>query len=419
MATFPPPSILDDDAGGASKESWGPPQAQPLSREQLFESALTLTTIDIKSLSKLARQGIPDRLRPTYWKILIGYFPNTPAVWDDLRASKVREYQEIMSSVCKLKDDGTVVTGAEANRIDVDIPRTMPSLHFYAFEDTKVVDGVPVTFSQTQQSLRRILHTLARVNKGLGYVQGMNEMVGHLLFTFADGKAENLSVSIESDTFFCFQSMLQYLGDNFCRSLDFDHDSGVTHTIRTFDRVFRACDPELWEYVTVIGQVKPEFYAFRWCTLLLTQEFLVPDVLRIWDFLFSHGSYLGHALFYTAIAMLIYAREQLLDKDSMAEILVFLQQYPPCDVGELLGVATQLIDEYGFAKVDYLKNATDEEIEQSYREVSTADEIIAKSHAIKVEVGTKISGWMNSVSSWYKERKEASAAASSSPVQPK
>ncbi len=408
MASFPPPSIVDDES--SKKESWGPAQTQPLTRDQLFETALSLNTIDMKSLSKLARQGIPDRLRPTYWKLLIGYYPNTPALWPELSSAKVKEYLEIVSSVCKLNDDGTVVTGPEANRIDVDIPRTMPSLHFYAYEDTQVVNGVPVTFSHTQHALRRILHTLARVNKGLGYVQGMNEMVGHLLFTFAGGKSEGVTTPVECDAFFCFQSMLTYLGDNFCRSLDFDRDSGVTHTMRTFDRLFRACDTELWEYVSVQGTVRPEFYAFRWCTLLLTQEFLVPDVLRIWDFLFSHGIHLGHALFFTAVAMLIFQREELLDKNNMAEILVFLQQYPPCDVGELLAVATQLIDEYGFEKVDYVKNASDEEIEQSYCEVSTADEIMAKSHAIKVEVGTRISGWMSSVAGWYKERKEAAAS---------
>jgi hypothetical protein len=278
----------------------------------------------------------------------------------------------------------------------------MPSLHFYAFEDTQVVNGVPVTFSGTQHALRRILHTLARVNKGLGYVQGMNEMVGHLLFTFANGKAENVSPSVECDAFFCFQAMLSYLGDNFCRSLDFDRDSGVTHTMRTFDRLFRACDTELWNFVTVLGGVRPEFYAFRWCTLLLTQEFLVPDVLRIWDFLLSYGSSLGNALFFAAVGMMIFQREEILEMDNMAQILVMLQQYPPCDVSELLAVATKLIDEYGFAKVDYLKNATDEEIELSYEEVSAADELIARSNAIKAEVGAKISGWMSSVSGWVK-----------------
>lgn len=36
--------------------------------------------------------------------------------------------------------------------------------------------------------------------------------------------------------------------------------------------------------------IKPQFFAFRWLTLLLSQEFLLPDVIRIWDSLFADDS---------------------------------------------------------------------------------------------------------------------------------
>ena len=34
-------------------------------------------------------------------------------------------------------------------------------------------------------------------------------------------------------------------------------------------------------------QLKPEFFAFRWITVLLSQEFALPDVIRLWDSLFA------------------------------------------------------------------------------------------------------------------------------------
>ena len=34
-------------------------------------------------------------------------------------------------------------------------------------------------------------------------------------------------------------------------------------------------------------QVNPQFYAFRWITLLLTQEFNFADTIHIWDTLLS------------------------------------------------------------------------------------------------------------------------------------
>lgn len=33
--------------------------------------------------------------------------------------------------------------------------------------------------------------------------------------------------------------------------------------------------------------MNPQFYSFRWLTLLLSQEFDLPEVLRLWDALFS------------------------------------------------------------------------------------------------------------------------------------
>lgn len=39
---------------------------------------------------------------------------------------------------------------------------------------------------------------------------------------------------------------------------------------------------------SLCAQVNPQFYAFRWITLLLTQEFNFADSLRLWDSLLSN-----------------------------------------------------------------------------------------------------------------------------------
>lgn len=41
------------------------------------------------------------------------------------------------------------------------------------------------------------------------------------------------------------------------------------------------------DYLSVNVQINPQFYAFRWITLLLTQEFNFADCLHIWDTLLS------------------------------------------------------------------------------------------------------------------------------------
>lgn len=61
-----------------------------------------------------------------------------------------------------------------------------------------------------------------------------------------------------------------------------------------------------------MGQVNPQFYAFRWITLLLTQEFPFPDVVRLWDTLFSDIGGRTGCLLRMCIAMLVNVRSEIL-----------------------------------------------------------------------------------------------------------
>ena len=60
------------------------------------------------------------------------------------------------------------------------------------------------------------------------------------------------------------------------------------------------------------AQVNPQFYAFRWITLLLTQEFSFPDAVRLWDALFADPAGRGDCLLRVCVAMLLNVRPQLL-----------------------------------------------------------------------------------------------------------
>lgn len=62
-----------------------------------------------------------------------------------------------------------------------------------------------------------------------------------------------------------------------------------------------------------LPQVDPQFFAFRWITLLLTQEFPFPDAVRIWDTLLSDQGGRGDCLLRVCLAMLINIRDKLLE----------------------------------------------------------------------------------------------------------
>jgi hypothetical protein len=59
-------------------------------------------------------------------------------------------------------------------------------------------------------------------------------------------------------------------------------------------------------------QVDPQFFAFRWITLLLTQEFSFPDAVRIWDALLADPGGRLDCLLRVCLALLINVRQQLL-----------------------------------------------------------------------------------------------------------
>lgn len=60
-------------------------------------------------------------------------------------------------------------------------------------------------------------------------------------------------------------------------------------------------------------QVDPQFFAFRWITLLLTQEFSFPDAVRIWDTLLSDPGGRMDCLLRVCLALIMNVRQQLLE----------------------------------------------------------------------------------------------------------
>ncbi|KAG8348544.1 putative GTPase activator-like protein [Trypanosoma vivax] len=388
MVFVPPPSLITDDETDDSRRY--PSRITPTSEAQ-YAAAVSVSQVDLPTVARMCRRGVPDKVRPTFWKLLLGFFPPATERWEELRQTKTEEYRELLHIVCRLDENNNVIIHEASNRdVDVDIPRTMAAMHFFnMFQEFTLPEGSHTTFSPTQQSLRRIIHTLAGVNKGFGYVQGMNELVGHLLYAYTCGDTSAVDDSAEAEVFFCFQAMLSDLGDDFCRSLDFDQDTGVMSTLRNFEAVLLFIDPELGRHLEV-HEVKSQFFAFRWLTLLFTQEFTVPDVFRIWDFLFSFRGNLRGTVLYIAVSMLSYQRDEILRMDSLSTILPFLQSYPPCDVSNFLELAGDWISRYGFRPVSKLKGATPEKVAELQREFRVSFPGSAPKRGA-------LTDWMNSV----------------------
>ncbi|KAF9357810.1 hypothetical protein BGX26_003029 [Mortierella sp. AD094] len=132
------------------------------------------------------------------------------------------------------------------------------------------------------EAIERILFIYAKLNPGVGYVQGMNEILGPLYYLLANDPDEVSRAHAEAESFWLFHLLMAHFRDHFVRSLDRDRTSGIGSTIARMNSRLRRFDEHLWQNLEDKG-IAPEYYSFRWLTVLFTQEFEVPDVWRIWD----------------------------------------------------------------------------------------------------------------------------------------
>ncbi|EDQ92965.1 uncharacterized protein MONBRDRAFT_13826 [Monosiga brevicollis MX1] len=192
--------------------------------------------------------------------------------------------------------------------------------------------------------IERILFIYAKLNPGIKYVQGMNEILGPIYFCFAMDPDLTWSQHAEADAFFCFTNLMSEIRDVFIKTLD-DSETGIGALMARLEVLLAEHRPDLAESLQNMS-LKPQFYAFRWLTLLLSQEFKLPDLMRLWDTLFASSSRLD-TLLHVCIAMLELCGDIILAED-FAACVKTLQNYPSdIDVTTILYNAERLRTEVG------------------------------------------------------------------------
>ncbi|KAF9975851.1 hypothetical protein BGZ73_000302 [Actinomortierella ambigua] len=195
------------------------------------------------------------------------------------------------------------------------------------------------------EAIERILFVYAKLNPGVGYVQGMNEILGPLYYLMANDPNEESRAHAEAESFWLFHNMMAHFRDHFVRSLDRDRLSGIGSTIARMNQRLRQHDEELWQNLEDKG-IAPEYYSFRWLTVLCTQEFDVPDVWRIWDSVLADTGGPGRDydfLLDFCCAMVCHLKTELLNGD-FADNVKLLQNYPSVDIQPILMTASDIRD---------------------------------------------------------------------------
>ncbi|EFJ15182.1 hypothetical protein SELMODRAFT_268784 [Selaginella moellendorffii] len=344
-------------------------------RVGLFVVELSRTRIHLAELQRLASQGIPDvgGIRATSWKLLLGYLPRSRDGWDEEVSKKRAQYEAFKHEFLINPSEVTRRTAGDQSgslssnkgflprhdvshgdhplsvgstsvwnqffkdtelfeQIDRDVKRTHPDMQFFCGDNERA--------HENQEALKRALFIFAKLNPGIRYVQGMNEVMAPLYYVFRTDPDESNAVHAEPDAFFCFVDLLSDFRDHFCQQLD-NSAVGIRSTISQLTNLLKMHDEELWRHLEQVSKVNPQFYAFRWITLLLTQEFDFADTLRLWDSLLSNPDGPLEILLRVCCAMLLSVRNRLLAGDFTSN-LKLLQHFPRVDIHLLLKAAEEL-----------------------------------------------------------------------------
>lgn len=205
--------------------------------------------------------------------------------------------------------------------------------------------------------VERILFLYAKLNPGQGYVQGMNEIIGPIYYVLASDPNVEYRQYAEADCFFCFTALMGEIRDFFIKTLD-ESEGGIKFMMARLSNMLKDKDQEVWNRLRD-QELYPQYYSFRWLTLLLSQEFPLPDVLRIWDSVFADEKrydflvkvccamimwvdYAYHnEISVTFMLLSSLLREQILDNDFACNVKL-LQNFPPMDIKVVLRKATSL-----------------------------------------------------------------------------
>jgi hypothetical protein len=182
--------------------------------------------------------------------------------------------------------------------------------------------------------LSRILFIYSKFEPEVSYVQGMNEILAPIYYCFSfDRLNESQPIDdIEADSFWCFFNLMGFLKELFDKTED-KKEHGILAKATRLKMMLKVVDKNLFEYLNKIG-FDFTIITFRWISLLFSQDFLMVDILRIWDFLLcSNNKY--HNCYYFSLSIIL-MRKDIIMKSQIYAIYENFQNLKDLDVDNII-----------------------------------------------------------------------------------
>jgi len=188
------------------------------------------------------------------------------------------------------------------------------------------------SFDTNADLMCRILFIYAKKYPEVRYVQGMNEILAPILYCFSNDQNPYFYLNVEADTYNCFENFMNEIKDIFIRSRD-NTATGIQTRLKMVYLILRVFDRDLYNHL-INENIELQYFAFRWYTLFFTQEFEMPDVLRLWDSLLAEDEKFDF-INMICIAIIKLKRQEILQND-FAGIMLNFQNFENIEVENII-----------------------------------------------------------------------------------
>jgi hypothetical protein len=322
----------------------------------------TIAIKEIRSISSHGLDGYPPEDRALAWLAMLGIYPEAPHKWVSTYTEHKRLYFEfakenqvdqwhLRNILHQIPlDEFGLDDNALIGIVHGDIVRTGRTMFFLPPRPIPTDDPVQqkeqmYEWGEHARRLERILYIFGRLNRGLGYMQGFNELIVpfYYVLLLAQSILNGDMDLVEALAFHCLMALLNEstLNEFYTTA---DASSMIMHQLEEFETVLRQHLPDVATLIKELD-IHPLLYCFRWFNLLFSQEHDLPTLLPIWDGLLAHfdtkdPSQLMKFVFYVAIGHINNIKGRL-ERGNYAITIQNLQSLMDLDIKAIIEFANE------------------------------------------------------------------------------
>lgn len=277
---------------------------------------LQITVDEVKE--RIFHGGVDPTARREIWLWLLDVYP-----WDSTRDERTALMNSKRDEYVRLKGkwwDDVERRGSDEywrdqkNRIEKDVHRTDRNIPIFSGEDIPHPEPdspfAEVGTNVHMEQMKDMLLTYNEHNKGLGYVQGMSDLLAPIYAVMQD----------DAVAFWAFVGFMERAERNFLRD-----QSGMRSQLVTLDHLVQLMDPKLYAHLQSADSTN-FFFFFRMLIVWYKREFPWDDVLRLWEVLWTN--YLS-GQFHLFIALAVLERHRVIIMDHLKhfdEVLKYVNE---------------------------------------------------------------------------------------------